>query len=385
VASRADGRRPRKSRRKHDPRFPLGADDRTQYTKDRDARGGVRTATSKSRRQKYIGFEWHLFVQVADLSRAADGTLRKGQVVPQFIRGFYLSPAGAHRHEGVVDLLLALGFDDLVWDMGYSQLDPVTGYHRLRRAGYMITFDLHKQNQRGPGQSGLEHPIMDGTLFSHLLPERYYTVSKGKNEWHPPAWPRNASEAKRAEYRAPFDYRANYAWVRVGGPDEDGYTRWMCPFCYGKAKSQNLEHTVRYPNSVPEVETPPGVPCCKGALKSKRDGSPRKAGETVTLSPHQLELWQSYPLYTSDWALSFGRRNLDETVNSQLKAYFTTVDSGAHFRVMHLEKIAVLLACTAAGYNLWHARNWRIDHPNDVRKRRARRRTQSYDRLLGGA
>src|SRR5207244_12381362 len=86
----------------------IGADGRKQYTVDRDARAGHRSAANSRPAGPYVGFELHLAVQTRDV-RWTDGIDRTslGPEVAGVITTFSLVAAGTHRGRAIVDGLLA--------------------------------------------------------------------------------------------------------------------------------------------------------------------------------------------------------------------------------------------------------------------------------------
>jgi hypothetical protein len=108
----------------------IGPDGRKQYTKDPDARAGHRSAKGNRTSGPYVGYELHLAAQTRDV-RWTNYTdkITLGPEVPSVITACALVPAGTHRGKAVVDQLIAtkdefFGFDDVVWDPGYSLCRP---------------------------------------------------------------------------------------------------------------------------------------------------------------------------------------------------------------------------------------------------------------------
>ncbi|MGA2531364.1 MAG: hypothetical protein ABSG36_19715, partial [Acidimicrobiales bacterium] len=184
----------------------IGKDGRKQYTPDPDARAGHRSANGLHNAGPYIGYELHLAVQVRDV-RWTDYIERTtlGPEVPNLITTMVLTPAGTHRAKSVVAPLIAAksaGHDitDVVWDPGYSLCTPETTTYPLSQAGIGQTFQL-VMSQRGIGPFSKEAILMDGQLFSTLLPNELRDLATA---------PMKATGAYRRAYEEPFNRRARW-------------------------------------------------------------------------------------------------------------------------------------------------------------------------------
>jgi hypothetical protein len=343
----------------------IGSDGRNIYTADADARAGHRSATNSRLAGEYIGYELHLAVQTREVrwTNSVDKVTLSGEV-PGVVTALALVPAGTHRGRAVADVLIDakrsyMALDDVVVDPGYSQLSAVSFHDKLAAAGIHVTFRL-KKTQRGLRPFSADAQLIDGQLYSSLLPPELQ---------HPPMPPRGAPEHEMLEYEAAFNQRARWRMSRHAGPDADGATRWRCPFHAGFLKSRRFQSTMRRGGTVPLVSVPDGAEsCCSG---------------TFTAMPAELPLWQRIPFGTTAWRLSMGRRQPVESANAGLKGGFAKMSRGFH-RVFGLTKITVLLAFTAAGYNLDRLRSFRAKHriqdpheplefPLEPRKRAKRR------------
>jgi hypothetical protein len=315
----------------------VGLDGRKVYTADPDARAGHRSATNSRPARPYVGYELHLGVQTRHVrwTNHIDKTTF-GPEVAGVITTFSMVPAGSHRAASVVPNLLRAKetgqrVDDVVWDPGYSLCRPETGYWPLARAGVHTTFQpvTHQRGKRPSPQGTL---LIDGTLFSDLLPEDLVDL---------PMPARGASEAEKAPYEAAYNRRARWRYVRHAGPDKDGSTRWRCPFCAGLLRSRSFPRTMRRSRSAPLVQTQT-TGCCDGIL---------------TVQPAELPLWQRMLPGTTAWRISMGRRQVAESVNSALKGGFVSLGRG-FFRVMGQTKATLLLGFTLAGFNLDRIRSF---------------------------
>ncbi len=319
----------------------VGPDGRKVYTADADARAGHRSATNSRPAGPYVGYELHLAVQTRDVrwtnhvDKAALGSEMAG-----VISTFSLVPAGTHRAASVVPNLLRAKetgqrLEDVVWDPGYSLCRPETGYWPLARAGVHTTFQpvTHQRGGRPFRQGAL---MIDGTIFSELLPEDLRDL---------PMPSRGASDAEKRSYEAAYNRRARWRYVRHAGPDQDGSTRWRCPFCAGLLRSRSFPRTMRRSRSAPLVHTD-SASCCGGSL---------------TAQPAEIPLWQRLLPGTTAWRISMGRRQVAESVNAALKGAFVSLSRG-FFRVMGQTKATVLLGFTLAGFNLDRVRSFRAKH-----------------------
>ncbi|HEX4540231.1 MAG TPA: hypothetical protein VH112_08290, partial [Acidimicrobiales bacterium] len=286
------------------------------------------------------------------------------------ITTFSLVPAGSQRAASVVPNLLRAKdagprLEDVVWDPGYSLCRPETGYWPLARAGVHTTFQpvTHQRGQRPSPQGTV---LIDGTLFSDLLPEDLRDL---------PMPARGAIEAEKASNEEAFNRRARWRYVRHAGPDQDGSTRWRCPFCAGLLRSRSFPRTMRRSRSAPLAQTE-STSCCGGIL---------------TVQPAELPLWQRLLPGTTAWRISMGRRQVAESVNAALKGAFVSLSRG-FFRVMGETKATVLLGFTLAGFNLDRVRSFLAKHrlplsrdsieDPSARPRRAKRRRGTWTDVL---
>jgi hypothetical protein len=181
--------------------------------------------------------------------------------------------------------------------------------------------------------------------------------------------PRGASEDEKLAYEAKFNQRARWRFTGHAGPDEDGATRWRCPFCSGLLRSRAFPRTMRKAQTAPLVNVDADC-CCQGIL---------------TAMPAELPWWQNITFGTTAWRVSMGRRQAVETANSALKGAFADLSRG-FFRVVGLVKTTVLLGFTLAAYNLDRIRSFKakngLDDDGQVVTRpthkRAHRRTGTW-------
>src|SRR5213082_2229749 len=100
----------------------VGKDGRKQYTVDRDARAGHRSATNSRPAGPYVGYELHLAVQARDVKWTNHiDKVSLSDEVPGVVTCLALTPAGTHRGRAIVDDLVAASaagtpIDDVVWD-----------------------------------------------------------------------------------------------------------------------------------------------------------------------------------------------------------------------------------------------------------------------------
>jgi len=349
----------------------VGPDGRKQYTVDRDARAGHRSATNSRPAGPYIGYELHLGVQARDVrwTNSVDRTVLSDEV-PGVVTCFSLVPAGTHRGKAIVDDLIAAKaagepIEDVVWDPGYSLCKPGTVHHKLAQAGIHQTFQP-VTHQRGPRPFSGDALAIDGQLFSSLLPDDLRDL---------PAPPRGASEAEKETYEARFNLRARWRMARHAAPDSDGATRWRCPFCAGFLRARQFPCTMRRPKTVPLVPVAEGCErCCGGVL---------------TAPAAEMAWWQQITYGTTAWRISMGRRQVVESVNAALKGAFTDLGRG-FMRVMGVTKMTVMLGFTLASFNLDRIRSFRAKHYLDEngqltdgpRQSRAKRRTGTWAEVI---
>jgi hypothetical protein len=344
------------------------SDGREVYTADPDARAGHRSATNSRPQGEYIGYELHLGVQARDVV-SSDGIERitLGPEVPPVITTVAFVPAGSHRADAIVPTLIAAKdrgwhVENVVWDRGYSQLRPETTSHPLSRAGIQQTF-RPMETQRLVKPFSTDALIIEGQLFSAHMPDEL------RGPLRMP--PQGSSVETQVEYEKAFNRRARFRFQRHAGPDEDGTTRWRCPYCSGFLRSRSLPKTMRKSRLAPLAELPEGVPCCHG---------------TVSVSAGELPLWQPLPPGTTAWRISMGRRQTVEGGNAGLKGGFVNIQR-KFFRVMGLAKMTVLLASTIVGYNVDRIRSFLARKAEEVqqaagRPTRAKRRRGTWSDLL---
>jgi hypothetical protein len=350
--------------------FGVDPDGRPIYTHDPTARGGRRSATNSRRGGGYVGYEVHLIVQVRDVTSTnyAD-KINLGPDVPPLVIGMSVVPAGAHRMASVVPLLRHLGrtrhLNEAIFDLGYTQLKPKTGYHPLRQAGIDLIFDL-KSTQRGRRPFKSADLLLDGGLYSRHLPEQFIGIRQPDGSFAPlprPGW--NAKAAERRALEEAFNQRATWRLVRHQAPTAQGTTRWKCPFHGRLRRSRSFPYTMRYPHTVP-MSVVNGDKCCDGI---------------ITVEAAELPMWQPYPFGTTAWQAAYSRRNVVEGVNGALQCQYTDISKGYH-RVFGLEKVTMMLAFTVAGYNLECARTFRRTHDLPKPITRPARRHGTWDDLL---
>jgi hypothetical protein len=349
----------------------VGSDGRKQYTADPDARAGHRSATNSRSAGPYVGYELHLGVQARDV-RWTNGVdkVSVSNEVPGVVTCLSLVPAGTHRGKALVDDLIAAKasgepINDVVWDPGYSLCKPGTVHHKLAQAGIHQTFQP-VTHQRGPRPFSGDALLIDGQLFSSLLPEHLREL---------PSPPRGASEGEKLTYEAKFNLRARWRMMRHSGPDADGVTRWRCPFCAGFLRARQFPRTMRRPKTVP--------------LMPVDEGCERCCGGTITAQAAELPWWQQITFGTTAWRISMGRRQVVESVNAALKGAFTDLGRG-FLRVMGVTKMTVMLGFTIASFNLDRIRSFRAKHHLDEAGRpterpkqtRAKRRTGTWAELI---
>lgn len=318
----------------------VGPDGRNQYTPDPDARAGHRSANGQHSAGPYIGYELHLAVQVRDVkwTNYVDKTTLTDEV-PHLIRSAVLVPAGTHRTKTMTPVLIAEKekgeeIDDVLWDPGYSECLPETWSHPLRRAGINSTFSLTTK-QRGIRPFSKHAFVLDGQLYSRLLPKELRDLPM------PP--PNLPDQAKAAIYEKAFNQRAHWRLVRHTAPDEDGVTRWRCPFCAGHLKSRNFPQTMRKGPRTKIVFLPEDVTCC--------------CEGTVSVPPADIPLTQLISYGSTAWRISSNRRNGVESVNAALNGGYIHLVRG-FARVFGLTKLQVLLGFSLVAVNLDRIRSF---------------------------
>lgn len=330
------------------------ADGRPLYTKDPDALAGYRSAANARNAGKFLGYHLHAVTVVPDFY-SRDGAedhhyLQRTHEFPHLVLDFTLVGANTHPAKSIVPELLSLKADgvadltEVVWDRGYSQLDPATWLWPLQVAGIEPTYMLVK-SQRG------HHPfvhgdalLIDGILYHRLMPPEL---------WNMPGPPNgDADSPESIAHRARADLRARWRLRRDQRPDAEGFTRWKCPFCAGSLRTDRRGFTKnrRPPSTSIRVEThgwdiPRAETCC--------------CTGTQTFAQAAVTLWQRYPEGTTAWYAAFyGRRSHIETANSLLKGGFVNIDR-KWVRTWGIVKLTVFLTFAFCGLNRDRVRSWR--------------------------
>jgi hypothetical protein len=337
-------------------------DGRPVRTLDPDARDGHRSATNSRKAGQFTGYYLHNIVQVRDV-RHSDG--REGVVfgpdVPAVVTGFALTPAAAPLEGAVVPILEEMNREerrvhDLLMDRGYSQLSDTGLHHPLRHAGMELIFQPKGPHQRLRTPFSPYAVLIDGQLFSTLMPKRLQTEL--------PWAPYGATEADTLAFEQAYNERSRWRFQLHAGPDTEGTTRWKCPFHAGLLRSRQLPFTMRRSRAVPLVEIPEGAKCCDG---------------TISVSAADLPFRQKLTPGTTAWRKSYRRRNVVEGVNAMLKGGFVNIQQ-KFFRVFRLTKLTFLLAFTIAGYNIETIRSFNArklaeaESAEAAKKRRRKRR-----------
>jgi hypothetical protein len=155
--------------------------------------------------------------------------------------------------------------------------------------------------------------------------------------------------------------------MRHSTPDEDGATRWRCPFCAGFLRARQFPCTMRRPKTVPLVPVNDSCEkCCDGIL---------------TAQAAEMAWWQRTTFGTTAWRISMGRRQVAESVNAALQGAFNDLGRG-FMRVVGVTKMTVMLGFTVASYNLDRIRSSR---PSTAWTRRVDRLRDSSKRARSGA
>jgi hypothetical protein len=375
-SARADHMRSRRTATKTRARtLGVGPDGRPIYTCDPNARAGYRTATNSRTGGKFVGYELHLGVQARGISKTnyIDEVHFKPDV-PNFVLGAALRPAGTHRGRAVMPMLEAIRgahpkARDILLDAGYTRLKASEFWAPVRSMGFRPVFEtmLEQRGQRPTASSGR---LLDGNLFSAHLPERL-AGSNGRGDLEPLVMPpmRTGAEAK-LEYEQLFNERARWRYSVQAGPDADGYLRVRCPFCADRLRSRAFPKTMRAPASRPLViVTGEHERCCPGV---------------ETISAAEALLWQDIPFGTTAWRKSYGRRQVVEGVNANLKCQYVRAEHG-WARVLSQTKLGVLLSFSLAGYNSYLAASFAQRKPSRRPPDRPRRRSGTYNDLRAKA
>ncbi len=321
--------------------YGVGPDGRPIFTKDFDARAGHRSAVNSRRAGPYIGRELHIGATVPALTSTDGVTYANfGPAVPSFVVVARATPAGTHRGNAVTDLLLGAseaGYcAEVLADGGYTLMRAETFHFPLQAAGVGLT--MRPASHQVGEKAGLGRAIVvDGQIFSDLLPQELRDLRLPD---------RSSTQLQIAEVTAKYNRRAAFRYGHHQTSVETGVTRWMCPVHRGTVRCRANARSMRNSKSAPLVALAEGVStCCDGV---------------VSVGADQLPLRQRTIVGTTAWHAAFARRNLIETVNSELKDTFVRLDAG-FVRTFNSTKISMALAFTLAGYNHRALSRWNKD------------------------
>lgn len=233
----------------------------------------------------------------------------------------------------------------------------------VRREGIHITF-RPASHQWKPRPFNDDAISIGGQLFYAGVPEKTKTLKMP---------PMGATVEEKKRYEKAFNERGAYRYRPHGGPDPDGTTRWQNSFAAGSLRSEGMPESMRNARRGPLVDLVSGN---------------RPAG-TVSASALDLALQQQCIAGTTAHSITMTRRNAVEGVNGDLKRNFTNVDRG-YARVFGTVRVALLLAFTLAGLNVYKAKSFRRMRKAEAElasepKPRKKRRTGTFDSVLGPA
>jgi hypothetical protein len=335
----ADGKASKKAEERPRARIlGLGPDNRNVYTLDPDARGGYRTQTNRRAGGTFVGYEWHLAVQTRDVTwtNGAD-QITLGPDVPGLIVGHALTPAGSHRADAIVPLLIQQKkagepLSDVVCDPGYSLCRPETIFEPLHNAGIHVTYQV-ASSQKATTSFNDNAFVLNQHLFSEALPRNLRKL---------PLPPLGSNAERRLAYEEKWNQAARYRYSPHGSTAANGTTRFRDPIDAGRLRSRQIPTTMRKNRSVPLATIP----------------NPDTWTGTVRALPDTLPRWSKYITGTTAHRHAyFGRRQVVESTNGALHGDFLDVN-GRYFRVFERHRINILLAFGVAGYNSDRIRSW---------------------------
>lgn len=277
----------------------LGPDGRYIRSYDIEARPGYKSATSKQPATKFLGYDVHLAVAVAEAVWSGNPNHVKTKPAPPgFILALHVAPAATN--PGPIGLALALQSldiapetDDYVVDRAYSNKRQ-SFVRPLHQMGKNVTMDYTITEINNPKfvRVGREeqHQLLNstGTWLPSWLPETMHIppedTPEGVTKW--------------------YINRALWRWTRNGKFD-DGSAQFLCPVCAGRVTTNAKTHNS---NVIPN-KTAPFLPstdqhCCGGM---------------VSIGVDKLDAYQDLPFGTPAWKRSYGRRNPSEKTISMVK------------------------------------------------------------------
>lgn len=320
----------------------IGPDGRKVYTKDKDARGGYRTANANHPGGTYVGRELHLGVSVQKIKKT-DGVsyVNWCPEVPNVVVTARLVPAGTHRGEVAAEMAAEAKAKQLCEkihvDPGYMQSAPERFHLLLKRLG-IGTFARLKKNQRGEKPGIGPARLIDGHLFDDSLPDELVK---------PPMPPVGSTWEEKRPYVAKFDQRAAHRYGRIKAPGDDGVTRWKHPVENGTLRSRNVPASMRKNRRAPLVDLPDDADL-----------------STVTAGADQLPLYQPCLMGTTAWTEAEAKRELVETANSFLHgAAGAITDIGRGYgRMLDSGRIKLFLTFSIVGHNRQRIHSWLRHH-----------------------
>ena len=207
-----------------------------------DARGGWRTATSKTPAGPFTGFYGHALTLAADATWSGNpNKIRIGNAPPMFSPFVKSVPAnndialtGLHAVLSALELFPNL--KEIIADIGYTRFgkDFVRPLHRL---GINIVMDYDEDQRRtmelvkvGHGDNKQILRLHCGTFFPEWLPERWWIAPESLTGKKLRAW---------------YAERATKFRMTPIGKLKDGSIRFICPQCDGRVTTNAKTHSRR--------------------------------------------------------------------------------------------------------------------------------------------
>jgi hypothetical protein len=309
------------------------------------------------------------YLQLATMVRE-----ESGPAVPELVRRLLLASCHVDPPPAFIPVLQRLGasgvaIGDVLSDSGYAYRAPEHWALPLRVLEANIVTDLHP-NDRGTKGTFAGAICCNGALYCPATPEGLFAIEPLS---------RGASVEETASHDIKSAELARYKLGRIGGNDQDGYHRVMCPAVMGKVRCPRRESSMALSHDHPEILHPPEQPplCC--------------TQQTVTVPPSvNAKTAQKHDYPSKAHRLSYGRRSAAERSNATVKDPASNDISRGWCRLMGLSPTTVMLACLFVVRNLRVVDSFEARQVDDARRAAAglppktrRRRRKTLNDLVG--
>lgn len=324
---------------------------------DPEGSWGHRKVNHPGKSETFFGYHLQAATIVAD---------EHGPPTPELVARITLASCKHDPPEQIVPVIKrmaehGIALREMLADSGYSYRQPERFAMPMRQAGAKLVIDLHP-NDRGMKGTHQGAVIANGNLYCPATPTRLFELG-------PPA--PGATEEQLAAHDHKTEELARYKLSTLNAPDNDGYSRLICPAAASKIRCPLRESSISLSHEHPTITSPPEHPptCCKQ--------------QTITIPPAvTAKTKQKHDYPSKAHRLSYARRTAAERTFSRLHDPARCDISRGWSRLTGLTPNAIMLACatiilniaTADAFAARQAENKRrAEHGLPPRRRRRRR------------